>query len=64
MTAKQHASLQQAIESLPVSLQPPASRAWERIVEHNKAADSALTPQQTTVVARMLACSDYAATLS
>jgi len=61
MTAKQHASLQQAIDSLPVSLQPPASRAWERIVEHNKAANGGLTPQQTTVIARMLACSDYAA---
>jgi glutamate-ammonia-ligase adenylyltransferase len=63
MTQPISLSLRQAIEQLPEPLQATASRAWERICENNDIGNgkSGWTASQSAVVARMLACSTYAA---
>ena len=63
MTQPISPSLRQAIEQLPETLQSTASRAWERICEHNDIGGSEMRwpASQSGVLARLLACSDYAA---
>jgi [glutamine synthetase] adenylyltransferase / [glutamine synthetase]-adenylyl-L-tyrosine phosphorylase len=55
--------MRQAIDTLPVSLRAAANSAWERICEHNQCSDADLSSQQRENCARMLACSEYAASV-
>jgi len=63
MTQPISPSLRQAIEQLPETLQSTASLAWERICENNDigTGDMRWRAGQSAVIARMLACSIYAA---
>ena len=63
MTQPISLSLRQAIEQLPEPLQATASRAWERICENNDigTGEPGWPAGQSAVMARMLACSAYAA---
>jgi glutamate-ammonia-ligase adenylyltransferase len=61
MADQLHASMRQAIDTLPDALQTAANLAWERICEQHDPVDGDLSQEQLAVFARMLACSDYAA---
>jgi glutamate-ammonia-ligase adenylyltransferase len=61
MADQLHASMRQAIDTLPSSLRNAANRGWERICEQDDPGDGDLSEEQVSVFARMLACSDYAA---
>jgi len=61
MAANANTPFQQATDTLPKPLQSAALRAWERICDHNEFKEADMPVDQCPVLARMLACSDYAA---
>ena len=61
MADQLHASMRQAIDTLPSPLRTAANRGWERICEQNNPGDGDLSQEQLVVFARMLGCSNYAA---